>query len=699
MALNKIFSLAVISGLFLLLLTPLLISRSLLFPFITGKAFFFRILIEVVFFLWIVLLWREPTYRPRKSWLLLSVVGLVAVSALATIFGQNPYHSFWSNFERMDGLISYLHLSAYFLVIASTFRTEKIWQWFFHSSIGVSLVVAFYSLAQIAGAIPISQGRLDSTLGNAIYLAVYMLFHVFLTTFLLVKHWRHFWLRFVYVPIIILQTFILYKTATRGAIIGFLVGIGVSTLLIMIKKWSDRRIRVITLGVVGAFVLLVGGFWFSRHSDFVVKSPVLSRFASISLTDATTDSRLTIWQMSLRGFREHPILGWGPENYNLVFNKYFEPKLWRQEQWFDRSHNIFLDWMIDAGVLGLLSYLSLFVTAIYYLWRSRQTVIIKSLFTGLLVAYLVNNFFAFDNLTSYLVFFSFLAYLHYLNFSEDAVAVGKFSRYLSWNNGHTAGVIILVFLLSGSLYYFNLRPISASTTLIQAIGDSGSGLQPENVASRRLALFKKVFAAGTFANRESTEQLFGQVMNIVGNPIVSDTTKQEFVNLTVDEMKKEIKTAPEDARAHLLLGSMLVNIGKFPDALPVLVRASELSPKKQTIRFQLASAYLNSGEKKKALDIAEETFRLDENFPEARKLYALIALYNNDIKLANALLESFVTSFPSELLDERLVQAYGVVRDANSLGLLWQRAVQRDPLFEQDVNTFLVRLRKEGVIE
>lgn len=699
MVLNKIFSWVVVSGIFLLLVTPLIVSRSLLFPFITGKAFFFRIVIEIIFFLWVLLIWRDPSLRPRRSWLLLGVVGLIVVSALATIFGQNPYHSFWSNFERMDGLISYLHLLAYFLVIVGMFRTEKIWQWFFHLSIGVSLIVTMYSFAQIAGAVPISQGRLDSTLGNAIYLAVYMLFHIFLTTFLLLKNWRHFWLRFVYGVIIILQTFILYKTATRGAILGFLIGVVVSILLIMIKKWSDRRIRMATLGAVAILVLLLGGFWLSRRSDFVTKSPVLSRFANISLTDTTTDSRLTIWQMSLRGFREHPILGWGPENYNLVFNKYFEPKLWRQEQWFDRSHNIFLDWMIDAGALGLLSYLSLFVAAIYYLWRSQQTTIIKSLFTGLLVAYLVNNIFAFDNLTSYLLFFSFLAYLHFCYFVGDSLIAGKPSGVSSWDTNHTVGVIILVSLLSGSLYYFNFRSISAGATLIQAISSAGSGIQPENVVSRRLTLFKKVFATNTFVRREATEQLFGQVTDIVGNPSVSEATKQEAVNLTVGEMKKEIELSPQDARPHLLLGSVLVNIGKFPDALPFLIRANELSPKKQTIRFQLASTYLNIGEKDKALEIAEETFRLDEKFPEARKLYALIALYSNDIKLANTILDPFVTSSPSELLDERLVQAYGFARDANSLGALWQKVAQNDPVFEQEVNNFLARLRERGVIK
>ena len=29
--------------------------------------------------------------------------------------------------------------------------------------------------------------------------------------------------------------------------------------------------------------------------------------------------------------------------------------MWGQEPWFDRSHNIFFDWLINAGLLGLLA--------------------------------------------------------------------------------------------------------------------------------------------------------------------------------------------------------------------------------------------------------------------------------------------------------------------------------------------------------
>jgi len=57
------------------------------------------------------------------------------------------------------------------------------------------------------------------------------------------------------------------------------------------------------------------------------------------LQEGTTESRFIVWNMAWKGFEEHPVLGWGQESFNYVFNKYYNPKLYNQEQWFDRTHD------------------------------------------------------------------------------------------------------------------------------------------------------------------------------------------------------------------------------------------------------------------------------------------------------------------------------------------------------------------------
>ncbi|MDD2225310.1 MAG: hypothetical protein PHP97_04110, partial [Candidatus Shapirobacteria bacterium] len=54
-------------GLYALLLTPFIVSGSLFFPYITGKAFYFRIITEILFSLWLILALLDKKYRPQKS--------------------------------------------------------------------------------------------------------------------------------------------------------------------------------------------------------------------------------------------------------------------------------------------------------------------------------------------------------------------------------------------------------------------------------------------------------------------------------------------------------------------------------------------------------------------------------------------------------------------------------------------------------
>src|SRR5690606_24512240 len=123
-----------------------------------------------------------------------------------------------------------LHLTAYFLVLVSVMQTERLWKYLFQTSVVASILVALYGLSQIFGWFDIAQSgsRLDSTLGNAAYLAFYALLHIFLLAWLWLGE-RNNQLKLFYVVVGLLQLFIVYKTATRGAVLGLLAGAGLMT--------------------------------------------------------------------------------------------------------------------------------------------------------------------------------------------------------------------------------------------------------------------------------------------------------------------------------------------------------------------------------------------------------------------------------------------------------------------------------------
>src|SRR5438105_4107533 len=75
------------------------------FPFITGKNFAFRALVEIAVGGWVILALADRKYRPHFSWPVLSYKLLVLWMIVADLLAVNVHKAFWSNFERMDGWV------------------------------------------------------------------------------------------------------------------------------------------------------------------------------------------------------------------------------------------------------------------------------------------------------------------------------------------------------------------------------------------------------------------------------------------------------------------------------------------------------------------------------------------------------------------------------------------------------------------
>src|SRR3990167_2624425 len=398
----------IFAGLFIVPFVPFLVSSSFFFPFITTKAFAWRIIVEIIFATWVLLALLDANYRPKKSVILYAVFGFLVIIGLADLLGVGPVKSFWSNFERMEGFVTLLHLGMFFAATSSVFK-EVDWKRWWNVSLLASFLMVLYSVLQIIGLKTINQGgvRVDGMLGNAIYLAVYMLFHIFIALLFMWREWKSVALRWAYGLLILSQAFVLYYTATRGAILGLLGGLFIMAVF-NIRNKEDRLVRKSSIAVLVGLIVLVGGFVAIKDAEFIHNSPVLSRFSSLTTEELKTQGRYFVWPIALEGVKERPLLGWGQENFNYIFNEHYVPEMYRLEPWFDRAHNIFLDWAVAGGLLGLLSYLLLYVALLLSIWKKNITFshTEKSILTGLIAAYFFHNFFVFDHLISYILFFS-----------------------------------------------------------------------------------------------------------------------------------------------------------------------------------------------------------------------------------------------------------------------------------------------------
>src|SRR3989344_2193570 len=221
-----------LGALFLLPLTPLIVANSYFFPFITGKAFYLRTLIEIAVGAWVVLALLDKEYRPRFSWIGASVVGFVLWMFVADAFAINATKAFWSNFERMEGWVLLVHLLGLFFAASAVLRVEKKWRAWFLTSLGVSVVLVGYALLQLNGTLTIHQGstRIDASLGNSAYFAIYLLFSVFVALWLALTE-KYSWLKWSLIALASVEAVLIFFTETRGTIIGLVLALALAALL------------------------------------------------------------------------------------------------------------------------------------------------------------------------------------------------------------------------------------------------------------------------------------------------------------------------------------------------------------------------------------------------------------------------------------------------------------------------------------
>lgn len=666
---NDLLKRGILMGIFMVPFVPLIVANAHYFPFITGKAFFFRIVVEIIAALWLILALRDKRFMPQFSWITVALTVFAGIVLVADIFSLNPERSLWSNFERMEGWVTIAHLWIFYLVASSTLQATRIWNRLFNTSIGVSVILIFYALAQLGGMAEIHQGntRLDASLGNAAYFAVYLLVHFFLTVFMMYRNWRDVGLRYMYGIIALFQLVILYYTGTRGSILGLIGGLFVGALILVIARRDNKRIRNGAVGVILGLLVVVGGFQLVKDSEFVQRSEMLSRLAAINLSDAAP--RLAIWNMALEGFKERPVLGWGQESFNYVFNEYYKPSMYKQEQWFDRAHNVFFDWLIAAGALGLLSYLSLFAAVLWYIWKKKTDgfdFFEKVIFTAMLAAYFIHNLFVFDHLVSYILFILMLSYTH----AHGTEGEFSFLRKGSSNNVAMFATPAIVLLCLFAIYYVNIRPMSASKNLIRALSPQEAG--PE----KNLEYFKKALSYDTFADQHIREQLSTMAIHYIGGEY-DQKLKTDFYTTARTELEKWTAENPLDARAQLYAGSFFARIGQYDEAEKYLTKAAELSPSKQTILFELASNYINQQKTAEALQVLERAYELEPAFEEARVMYAIVAMHTGDQKLADELLKPLEGN--PVLLEKRLINAYAAVKNYDKIIEIYRTILEKNP--------------------
>jgi O-antigen ligase len=672
--------------LYALLLTPLWVWSIFVFPFITSKILYFRILVELALAVYIPLALLYPEIRPRSNWITKAVWIYLGVVFLTSLFGVDFYRSFWGTIERGEGIITLLHFILYFTMLSAVFTDRKQWRRYLLFAVTATLLAALYGLAQLlnfSGVIPAGTTRVSGTIGNAAFFAAVMIFGIALCLVLLEEATSQ-KSRIYLGLVLVFEVGMLYQSQTRGAILAAFFAFMIY-LLFSVFHSESKKAKIASL----VFLVLLVGFgvlvYQNRSSSWVRANSTLQRLSTISPHDITTESRLDTWGASWKAFKDRFLTGYGYENYNVAFNKYFPARIYKDQGsqiWFDRAHNVFFDVAVTSGIFGLFAYLGIFAAAFFVLWKLFRKLPPAlgwkiPVITGVaLLAYFLQNLFVFDTQATYLMFFLVLAYVVFLkNQFFPAVSPPRQS--------YPPGIFlsaILVGLLVFVAYFVNIKPGRANYQALQGIKLSKIGTY-----NKVTSAFAKALSFGTYMDQEIRQKMVDYSLEAIANGQISSQEQFQIYQYLISELEKSIKESPRDVKNYLYLMNVLNRLAgnqQTTDRILALgEKALALSPSRAQIYFELGQAYFFKRDFASGLKQFQKAVELNPETREAHFQYLLAGIVAHDPELA---------AREQELIIKQLSYKFGV-KDYLALASAYHQAVQKDKVIE----TYLEALKLE----
>ena len=464
------------AGIVLILLTPFVVTPQTIFPFVVGKALYSRSLIEIVFVSWVLLSLFNPSWRPPRSRILVLLAAALGVAVLSAGFGVSVQRSFWSNYERMQGVIDQAHWFALAVVLVSVLRTGRDWRILLNLNLAAGTAMALMAVTEYSAWFytpsedkTVDIYRVTTTFGNSGFLGMYLGVNVTIALGFLIRSFAPaahpgrapapagegcgersnriypprqtpnarvpmLWAgRCLWGAAALIGLWALTLTASRGPFLGFLSGLAVlATLYVFLARTgTGRLVAAGSMGLLGVAAILLLVLMFSptislfdaRHAN-----PLLSRFNYEWL--APVWERLSVWEVGIEGFIENPVLGWGPENYLAIRGRHgpgsilsimggYKHSSGAMTGVYDHSHNKLIEELATKGVSGLLVHLAIWGAAFHIVLRAARDMDsrerIPVLFAGAaLVGYFVQSMTAPEMAVGSLQFILLLAFVAHL---------------------------------------------------------------------------------------------------------------------------------------------------------------------------------------------------------------------------------------------------------------------------------------------
>jgi hypothetical protein len=654
---------------------------NLFFPYITGKAIFFRLVVEIALLLMVFFLIENKQYLSKfekKDFLFwISVIFILGI-IFVNFFSIRPYLSFWGNAERSEAVWGFIHFLIWFWLLWIVFKIDPNFKkTIFYSFLITLYIISFIQIQLFLKAwFDFKAGkpadlRPSSTLGNATYVGFFGNLMLFLCLYFL-KGSNKAGRFYIYIGIILSIISILFSQ-TRGAILGISFALFVFILYYFLSSKIKLLIKILALILVFIGVL---GFYEFLKTSYALKIPGISRVAESLQNSNSYMPRLISWQIFLDAFKSKPLFGYGLENSPIAYFQHFKPEIFNYEEViFDRPHNKYIEILVTNGIMGGLFWLLLYLGFLYFIFENEKDNYLKASLLGFFIGYLVQNFTLFDIQASYLpLFFGYAL----LSLKQENVKKEKI------NEQHILPIQTLITGLVAIGVIYNFYNFYIAYKIIDFLRNDNfsQGLEiAKNLASRKssflpeIALMTSRYFESNL-NKVSSPQQFYDALQIYSRAFELDpydtriynilqlnlirlynASKNNNLDTSVYEKELEelfnkyIKLYPKALDFKLQYVEYLKIKGDKDKALKYL---ESIDKKEAKGNFKYAFNYLfalNSLDKQKALSFLEELINIDKIHPRNQFEYLTtirVLKENNKEDLARIFIEEYLSKFKNQ---------------------------------------------------
>ncbi len=388
-------------------LLPLVVLWSTNDPVILPKLLAARVLILLLAAL-LLARWLRGEVKVRRTPLDLPILAYVASAAVSTLFAANASLAFFGSYGRLEGFLTIATYAAlYWLTVQSVSNPlagRAVLRAVLAGAFVVSLIAVLQAVAGGLAAGPTSSvARASATFGNSNALAAYlaMALPLGVNEYLRATSTSD---RILAGNAVAMVAIALVLTFGRGGWVGGVVGL---MIVVATARPSLRRLTVMAgaaAGLIAAIVLAIAVFGAGG-------SPIAHSTAArlVSLLDPTAGTgaiRLHIWKDTLGLIASRPLVGYGPDNFGLVFPA-FQTGSWSRLSLIDESHSELLQIVATQGILGLAVFAWLCIAFVRLWWTGRHQLLAGGILGGC-VAYLLTLLVNFSTVPAALPFWIFV---------------------------------------------------------------------------------------------------------------------------------------------------------------------------------------------------------------------------------------------------------------------------------------------------